>query len=188
MVQISIQHIIGTVALIGVVVSAGLFYNIFTSFVQDDNRQKELGQISENVAMNIAEMINIVKFETFSSNYGNYTVKIIDLPTEVGGQPYKIQLVNVSGQMQVHSFLSNRESISANSTIPFNSGGSSIVLNTTSAVYNIKTGIDLVKIACSGIVYGKNGTAIWAHPVWERETGNSPSTVTVGIGWVEAQQ
>jgi hypothetical protein len=188
MVQISIQHIIGTVALIGIVISASLFYNIFTSFVQDDSRRKELGQISENVALNIAEMINIVKFETFSSNYGNYTIKIIDLPTQVGGQPYKIQLVNVSGQMQVHSFLSTHESISANSTIPFNSGGSSIVLNTTSTIYHIKTGLDLVKIACSGMVYGKNGTAIWAHPVWDSGIGNSPSAVTVGIGWVEAQQ
>lgn len=188
MVEVSIQHIIGTVALISIVISASLFYTIFTSFVQDDNRQKELGQISENVAMNIAEMINIVKFETFSSNFGNYTVKIIDLPTEVGGQPYKIQLINVLGQMQVHSFLSNRESISANSTIPFNSGGSSIVLNTTLTVYQIQTGVDNTKIDCSGMIYGKNGTAIWAYPVWNSETGNLPSTVTIGIGWVEAQQ
>ncbi len=53
MVEVSIQHIIGTVALIGLVISSGLFYTVFTSYVQDSNRRKELEQISATVALNL---------------------------------------------------------------------------------------------------------------------------------------
>jgi hypothetical protein len=91
MVESSIQHIIGTVSLIGLVISAGLFYAVFTSSVQDDNRKKVLAQISESVALNLEEMINLVKFSKYSSDY---LIKIIDLPTDVGGKAYQIQLVN----------------------------------------------------------------------------------------------
>ena len=43
MVEVSLQHIIGTVALIGLVVSACLFYSVYTTAVQNDSREKQLG-------------------------------------------------------------------------------------------------------------------------------------------------
>ena len=178
MVEVSLQHIIGTVTLIGLVISTGLFYTIFTSFVQDDNRKKELGQISENVALNIEEMINLVKFSQY---YNDYTIKIIDLPTDVGGRSYKIQL-NADQGFQVSAFLATQKTVSATSTIPINSGDITLKLNTTDTVYpGIEVGVDNLKISCSGTIYGKNGTVIWAH----RDLSGD---LTIGIGWVEAQQ
>jgi hypothetical protein len=186
MVEVSIQHIIGTVTLIGLVISAGLFYTIFTTFVQDDNRKKELGQISENVALNLEEMINLIKFSKYSSDY---MIKIIDLPTDVGGRSYQIQLVNDTNRgLYVHTFLTTQQTVSADSTIPYNSGDIPLKFNTAETIYNINVGVDNLKIACSGTIYGKNGVVIWANPDWNNSNGNSPSLITIGIGWVEAQQ
>jgi hypothetical protein len=185
MVEVTLQHIIGTVALIGLVISAGLFYTIFTSFVQDDNRKKELGQISENVALNLEEMINLIKFSKYSSDY---MIKIIDLPTDVGGRSYQIQLVNDTNRLYVHTFLTTQQTVSADSTIPYNSGDIPLKLNTTETIYNINIGVDNLKIACSGTIYGKNGTVIWTNPDWSNSNGDSPSLITIGIGWVETQQ
>ena len=154
--EVSLQHIIGTVALIGLMISTGLFYTIFTTYVQDDNRKKELGQISENVALNIVEMINLAKFSKYSSEY---MVKIIDLPIDIGGRAYKIQLT----EDQVSAFLATQPTVIVNSTIPKNSGDISLKLNTSDTVYSgIEVGVDNLKISCSGTIYGKNGTVIWA--------------------------
>jgi len=182
--EISMQHIIGTVALIGLVISTGLFYAVFTSFVQDENRKKVLGQISENVALNIEEMINLGKFSKYSSDY---LIKIIDLPTDVGGKAYKIQLVNESNRLFVHTFLATQQTLNANSTIPYNSGEIPLKWNTTDTLYEITVGVDNLKIACSGTIYGKNGAVIWANLDWDYLTA-VPVSITIGIGWVEAQQ
>jgi hypothetical protein len=186
MVNIPIQHIIGTVALIGLVISAGVFYSLFTTSVQSDSKQKELSQISQNVSLNIEEMINLVKFETCSSQFSNYTVKIINLPQDISGDPYQIQLLNGS-QLQVNSFLASQKATSATSTIPFNSGATTISMNTTTTVYQISVGADNTKIDCSGLIYGEGSVAVWACPVWDNPTGNAPSSVTIGIGWVDGQ-
>lgn len=184
MTEISIQHIIGTVTLIGLVISTGLFYTVFTSFIQDDNRKKVLGQISENVALNLEEMINLVKFSKYSSDY---LIRIIDLPTDVGGRAYKIQLVNDSNRLYVHTFLATQPTLNANSTIPYNSGEIPLKWNTTDTIYKITVGVDNLKIACSGTIYGKNGTVIWTNLDWDYFTA-VPVSITIGIGWVEAQQ
>jgi hypothetical protein len=186
MVEVSIQHIIGTVSLLGLIISAGLFYSIFTSFVQDSNREKQLGQISETVALNLVEMINLVKFSKDSSDY---LIKIIDLPTEVGGRSYKIQLVNETNQgIYVHTFLTTQQTVSADSTIPYNTGEIPLKFNTTETpIYKINVGVENLTVACSGTIYGKNGAVIWANLDWDYLTG-LPSSITIGIGWVEAQQ
>jgi hypothetical protein len=230
MVEVSIQHIIGTVSLIGLVISAGMFYTIFTSFVQDSNREKQLGQISETMALNLVEMINLVKFSKFSTDDG-YMIKIIDLPTEVGGKSYQIQLVNGTNQgIYVHTFLATQQTVSADSTIPKNSGDITLKFNTTKfttpeTIYKINVGVENLTIACSGTIYGKTGVVIWAYPDWApllvtleggggtgataaatvldgavnmisvtnggsgyTSIGASPFSITIGIGWVEAQQ
>ena len=138
---ISLQHIIGTVALIGLVISTGLFYTMFTGSVQIDSRQQELKQISQNVALNIEEMINLVKFETRSSDNSNYTVKILDLPTSIGGQTYKIQLID-GNPMMVHSFLATQTTASADSAVPYNTGGTSLSVNSSASEYQITVGAD----------------------------------------------
>jgi hypothetical protein len=178
MVEVTLQHIIGTVALIGLVISAGLFYTIFTSFVQDGNIKKQLGQISENVALNMEEMLNLIKFSQF---YPNCTAKIIDLPTDVGGRTYKIQLNDTNQGFQVSAFLATQPTVSATSTIPCNSGDIHLRLETTETVYSLhNVGADNLTIACSGTIYGKPQTVIWAYP-----DSNLTGNFTIGIGWVE---
>jgi hypothetical protein len=189
MVEVSIQHIIGTVALIGLVISAGLFYAIFTSYVQDSIRKKDLEQISATVALNLEETINLIKFSKYSDDYsGNdYMIKIFDLPTDIDGRSYKIQLVNDSNRLYVHTYLSAQQSVSADSTIPYNSGDLILKFNTTDVVYSIVAGVDNLTIACSDTVYGKNSTVIWANLDWDYLTG-LPTSVNVGIGWVKTRQ
>ncbi len=184
MVEVSLQHIIGTVALIGLVVSACLFYSVFTSAVQDDGRKKQLGQISENVALNIEEMINLAKFSKYSSDY---MVKLIDLPVAVGDQPYKVQLVNDSAKgVYVHAFLATQPTISADSTLPYNSGNIPIRAETTQTPNKITVGVDNLTITCSGTIYAKNGTAIWSKMDWAVNE-SEPDLITIGIGWVSEQ-
>jgi hypothetical protein len=231
MVEVSIQHIIGTVSLIGLIISAGLFYSIFTSFVQDSNSEKQLGQISENVALNLEEMINLVKFSKYSRDY---MIKIIDLPTDISGRTYKIQLVNddstTNKGLYVHAFLATQQTVSADSAIPYNprlysSDDTPLIFNTTDIIYKINVGVENLIVACSGTIYGKNGVVIWANPDWASLTvtlvggggtgatatatvsdgvvtaisvldggsgyktiGELPFSITIGIGWVEAQQ
>jgi hypothetical protein len=184
MVEVCIQHIIGTAALIGLLISSGLFYTVFTSFVQDDIRKNQLGQISETVALNLEETINLIKFSKYSSDY---MIKIIDLPTDVGGRGYQIQLVNDSNRLLVQTFLTTQQTVNANSTIPYNSGEIPLKLNTTDTLYHIEVGVDPLKVACSGTIYGKNDVVIWANLDWDDSTG-LPYQITVGVGWVEAQQ
>jgi hypothetical protein len=143
-----------------------------------------LGQISENVALNLEEMINLIKFSKYSSDY---LIKIIDLPTDVGGRAYQIQLVNDSNRLYVHTFLATQKTVNANSTIPYNSGEIPLKFNTTETVYKITAGVDNLKIACSGTIYGKNATVIWTNLDWDYFTA-LPVSITIGIGWVEAQQ
>ncbi len=184
--EVSLQHIIGTVALIGLIISTGLFYTVYTTYVQNDNRKKELGQISENVAINIEEMINLAKFSKYSTDY---MIKIIDLPNDLGGRTYKIQLMNDPQKgFYVHAFLATQQTVSSDSSIPYNSGGIPLKLETSAALSGITAGADNLSIARSATVYGKNGTAIWANLDWSNSNGDSPNLITIGIGWVEAQQ
>jgi hypothetical protein len=199
MVEVSIQHIIGTVSLIGLIISAGLFYSIFTSFVQDSNSEKQLGQISENVALNLEEMINLVKFSKYSRDY---MIKIIDLPTDINGRTYKIQLVNDSTTnkgLYVHAFLATQQTVSADSAIPYNPGlyssdDTPLIFNTTDIIYKINVGVENLIVACSGTIYGKNGVVIWANPDWASLTvtlvggggTNATATATVSDGVVDS--
>lgn len=181
MVEISLQHIIGTVALISLVVSASLFYSIFTGSVQDNSREKQLGQISESVALNIEEMINLAKFSKYSTGY---MVKTFDLPTAVGDQPYKVQLMNDSSKgVYVHVFLASQPSVHADSSVPYNSADIPIRAETTPATYKIEAGADNTTITCSGTIYGKSSSAVWANLNWTT-TANTPELITIGLGWL----
>lgn len=184
MVEVTIQNIIGTVALIGLVISACFFYEGYTSFIRQDVQENQLKQISENVALNIEELTNLAKFSLYSTSY---MVKIIDLPDAVDSKSYQIQLVDDPQKgCYVHCFLTTQPSISADSTLPYNSGQTQLTVQTSSSVVEITTGVDNTKIATSGTVYGKSQTAIYAYLNW----GNDGvlKSINIGLGWVEAQQ
>lgn len=186
MVEVSLQQVIGTVALIGLMVSVCLFYSVFTASVQQDGQEKQLQQISGTVALNAEEMINLVKFSKYSQSC---MVKVIDLPNAVNGQPYKVQLVSdpEKGSIYIHTFLANQPTIYANATIPLNSGNTAIVAETPETPYTFTAGIDNVKITCQGTIYAKSSTAIWTSLTWS-DNAVEPDQIKLGIGWVNSQQ
>ncbi|MEM4733846.1 MAG: hypothetical protein QXD70_04890 [Candidatus Bathyarchaeia archaeon] len=186
MVEVNIQHIIGTVALMSLIISTSLFYMIITSSLEEDLRKKELAQISEIVASNIEEMINLAKFAKYTTDY---MVKIIDLPIDLNGRAYQIQLIEDPQKgYYVHTFLTTQPTLNANATIPQNTGSIPIKLYTDTTVQHIVAGVDKLQIACSGIIYGKNSTVIWASHDWgSGQAGPTPELITIGIGWVKAQ-
>ena len=112
-------------------------------------------------------------------------IRIIDLPVEVCGRTYKIQL-NDSDRLSVNSFLCTQQTVSATSTIPYNSGDIPVKFNTTDIAYTINVGDDCLTVYCSGTIYGKSNTVLWATTDWDEQTG-TPVSITLGLGWVENQ-
>lgn len=186
--HVPIQHIIGTVAIIGLMISVGLAYNIETSFVQQDISQQQLAQVSEMVALNIADTVNLANFANFGNFTRNNTVMIsLNLPLDLAGRAYAVQLMNETGDNQrynVNSYLLDQHTTNASATVPFNSAQDSVQLTTdvTDAgnLYWIETGVEAV--TSSIVVYGGNSRAVvWA---WKGE-GNA---TLAGLGVISVGQ
>jgi hypothetical protein len=182
--KVPIQHIIGTVALIGLMITTGLAYSVITSFIDTDIKQQQLKQISENVALNIVEMSNLIRF----ANYTNRPMmKILDLPIDLSGSTYTVQLVD--GQTfgegyYVRANLTTNEHTTATSLIPV-SAGQNLVLNTTTATNTLIVGFDNTNITCSGVVSGKSEFVVWGVTRQELDPNDIPiQAIEVGIGWI----
>lgn len=182
--NVPIQHIIGTVAIIGLVLTTGLAYSIITSFVEMDLKKQQLKQISENVALNIVEMSNLVRF----ANYTNKPMmKIVDLPVDLGGSTYTVELVDGTAEGEgyfVRANLTSNEHVTATSLIPVNAG-QKLILYTNSTTTSMIVGFENTNITCSGTVYGKDGTVVWGITLLEVGPDDSAvESVEVGIGWL----
>lgn len=186
--HVPIQHIIGTVALIGLVISVGLAYTIETSSVQQDIAQQQLAQVSEVVALKIAEIVNLANF----ANFGNFTrndtmMMTLDLPLDLAGRAYAVQLMNGTTGDQgyyVNSYLVAQSTTSASATVPFNPAQGSVQLTTDAAnasnLYWVETGTEAV--TSSIVIYGGNSRAVvW---VWKGE-GN---VTLAGLGVITVGQ
>lgn len=92
--HVSIQHIIGTVALIGLVVSLALAYQIIVSSVESSVIKTQLSQAAEYVSMSLANIISLTDF-TYGILDTSLTpvVKRLDLPKTIGGKPYNLTIV-----------------------------------------------------------------------------------------------
>lgn len=181
--KVPIQHIIGTIAVIGLMITTGLSYSIITSYVDRDVKQQQLKQIAENVALNIVEMSNLIRF----ANYTNRPMmKIIDLPIDLGGGTYLVQLVDGGTDgYYVRANMTSNQHITARSLIPL-SAGQNLVLNTTTATNSLLVGFDNTNVTCSGVVYGTNHFAVWAVTKQELDPDNNQiQIIEVGIGWVK---
>jgi hypothetical protein len=166
-VHIPIQHIIGTVALIGLVVSAGLAYTIMTSYIERDILEQQLKQVSEIVALNIVEIVNLANFANFGNLTRNGTmIRTLDLPSDIGGKSYAVQLVDQTSQNQgydVISYLSSEGSTRATSEIPINSTQSSVQLVTSGPPITCWIEVGKEAVTSSTVVYGgNNNTVVWA--------------------------
>lgn len=135
--DILLKHVIGTVALIGLVIAAGLAYTIITSYIEADVRKQQLKQIAENVALNLVEITNLVNFENLFADKN--VTKVVDLPTDLGGRAYVIQLVNGTSEGKgyyVYTYLLTRKDIDATSPIPLTTNQTQIVISCSETVYS----------------------------------------------------
>jgi hypothetical protein len=150
----------GTVALIGLIVSVGLAYNIITDSLQTDIRKQQLQQVAENVAQNIVEIINLANF----GNLGNGTLtRVLDLPSDLSGKVYLIQIVNDTKQQNncyIKTCLDTRRDVTATSLIPLQSSQSHVDLITSNGTL---AGSRARVIQYNATIYGgRNDTVVWA--------------------------
>jgi hypothetical protein len=123
-----LQHIIGTIALISLVIAAGVSYTIITSYMEAEANKQQLTQIAENVALNLAEITSLINFANFP---GNIQMKTLKLPSNIANKAYTIQLINETTQgCYVQTQLATRRDINAKSLIPINSNQTHIELVT----------------------------------------------------------
>lgn len=135
--DVPIKHIIGTVALIGLVAMTAMAYTIITSYIESDVKKQQLKQIAENVALNLVEMANLVNFENLFADRN--VTKTIDVPTDLGGNVYLIELMNGIEEGQgfyVHAYLLTKNEINAHSPIPLNSNSTELLISTYNQVYS----------------------------------------------------
>lgn len=120
MVQVSIQHIIGTAALIGLAVSLALAYQIVVSSVEISVLKSQLSQVAEYVSMSASNIISLADF-TYGIFKEYVTVsKSLNLPANLGGKIYTIKLMNDIRGLYVLIEVPGRSDLYATSAIPIN--------------------------------------------------------------------
>lgn len=158
--DIPLKHIVGTVALIGLVIAVGLSYTVITSYIEAEVTRKELEQITEHVSLNLVEIISLVNFANYT---GNIQMKIIKIPEDLGGKAYLVRLINEAGQgCFVEAQLVTRNDIIARSPIPVNSTKTQLKLVTFEEGILQVRGESLKAIHYSGTVYGgAHDVVVW---------------------------
>jgi len=178
--DVPLKHVIGTVALIGLVIAVGLAYTVITSYIEAEAARKQLEEITEFVSLNLVEIISLVNFANYT---GNIQMKIINLPADLGGKAYLIRLVNETGQeCQVQAQLVTRNDVSAKSPIPLSSSEAKIKLITDSEG-TLKVGEGEIKqIFYSGTVYGgDHDIVVWAKKVYSTEEAEVSTWAGIGL-------
>lgn len=185
--HVSLKHLIGTVALISLILAAGFSYTVFTSFMEAEVYRRQLHQVAEYVALNLVELINLVNFSNHSSKYPIF--KVLRLPHALGEKAYIIELLNLTSQGKgcyVKARLVTRNDVEAYSPILINTTEIGLELkafNTTNippvwegwkGYHNVSEKEDEGKIWWSESVYGDAGEIV----VW----GVMYDTSTAGIG------
>ncbi|MEM2905544.1 MAG: hypothetical protein QW587_07405, partial [Candidatus Bathyarchaeia archaeon] len=126
---VSVTHVVGTVALLSMLVAVGFAFSIISAVIEADLTRQQLADIAEYVSLNLGEMITLVD----ASNYqGVAMTKVIQLPENIGGKVYLIRLVNdtVAQGCYVEASLRTRPDIVAKSPIPLKTSGSGVEIAT----------------------------------------------------------
>jgi hypothetical protein len=162
--DIPLKHVVGTVALIALVIAVGLSYTIITSYIEAEVARTQLEQIAEHVSLNLVEIVSLVNFANYT---GNTQMKIIKLPTDLGGKAYMIRLVNETGQgCYVKAQLATRNDVTASSPVPINSSETQLRLITSEEGTLKVRGEELKEIYYSGMVYGgDHDIVVWGLKV-----------------------
>lgn len=166
--DVIIKHVIGTFALIGLVITVGLAYTTTASYVELEAAKVQLKQIAEHVSLNLIEVISLVSF----ANYPNKQIKGIDLPTDIGGKAYAVKLMIKEDKCYVRAELATGTAY-AESLIPINSNESIRFLTEIEFIQGEHGKI------YSGIVHGGNNAFVWAELIRPGEG------LVAGLGWMK---
>ncbi|MEM0253075.1 MAG: hypothetical protein QXK78_00705 [Candidatus Bathyarchaeia archaeon] len=165
--DVILKHIIGTLALIGLVITVGLAYTTTASYVEMEVAKVQLKQIAEHVSLNLIEVISLVSF----ANYPSRQIKGIDLPTDIGGKAYMVKLMVKEGKCYVRAELAT-EVTYTESLIPIKPDEDIKFLTEVEFIQGENGEI------YSGIIYGGNSnTFVWAELM--RPNGE----IIAGLGW-----
>lgn len=175
---VSIQHIIGTVALIGLVVSLALAYQIVTSSVESSTIKTQLSQIAEYVSMNLANVISLTDFTygILDTSLGPVT-KRLDLPQTIGGKPYNLTILRGDGGCYVYVEIIGRSDLHASSPMVVKPTQRVTILTSTDLEYaeNLLRNFDVKPRAwVSG---GSPNVVVWCYM--------GDNTVYAGLGLLE---
>lgn len=165
--DVILKHIIGTLALIGLVITVGLAYTTTASYVEAEAAKVQLKQISEHVSLNLVEVISLVSF----ANYPSKQIKGIDLPTDIGGKAYMVKLMVKEDKCYVRAELATGI-VYTESLIPIKPNENVRFLTEMEFIQGENGEI------YSGIIYGGNSnTFVWAELI--RPDGE----MVAGLGW-----
>lgn len=189
--DVPLQHLVGTVALIGLVAAVGISYQAVASYIEANVYKTQLGQIAENVALNLVEVATLTEFS--ATKLQNQTlIKTVNLPLSLNEKAYLVRLISVDegslGRRQyVQVELVTRSDIYARALIPLPSNYTNIVFKVEGLSNDIlgPVGVLQVKRGEGGVVLysGKVYGGVPNFVVWSYEYNTT--LIYVGIGrWV----
>jgi hypothetical protein len=174
--DVPITHIIGTAALIGLVISVALAYTIIVDYVEANVLKPQLKQIAEYVSMNIVNLISLTEFAYGESPSSTVVTKTLKIPRNLNEKAYLVRLVNEGGNCYVEVKLVARGDIYATSPIPLNSTRARVTIAATEEKINevISGGFPDNTITLTTTVYSGNlNILIWC---WKN------GTIYAGLG------
>ena len=174
--DVPITHIIGTVALIGLVISVALAYGIIVDYIEANVLKSQVKQIAEYVSMNLVNLISLTEFAYGDLSSPTVMTKTLELPEDLNENPYLVRLVNESGNCYVEVKLITRSDISARSPVPLNSTRAHITIATEETINGINSIFPDETITLFTTVYGGNpNIIIWC---WKYDS----DTIYAGLG------
>lgn len=182
MVHVSIQHIIGTVALIGLTVSVALAYYIIIGYVEESVIRTQLSQVAEYTSMSITSIISLTDFAYGTLPTGEVVSKRLNLPATISGKPYNITILSENDGYYVHVSIIGRSNLYARSPIVVSPTQKRIIIFTGGAPPIIGPNIEP-----RAWIYGGNpNAAVWCLKVIEIVIANGSSTevetIYAGLG------
>ncbi|MEM4727653.1 MAG: hypothetical protein QXD04_05305 [Candidatus Bathyarchaeia archaeon] len=183
--HVSLKHLIGTVTLMSLIMSAGYSYTLITSYMEAQILRGQLQQIAEYVALNLVEVINLVKYTNRSEPQPTY--KLLKIPKDLGGRAYIIELKNETAGGKgyyIRARLLIREDVEAFSIIPINTTELSIELKAegNGTITSRNGNINWTSVIHGGYEPGVYETVVWGMMNATQIDETWIVTLTAGLG------
>lgn len=180
MVHVSIQHIIGTVALIALTISLALAYQIVVSYVEENVIRAQLSQTAEYVSMSIAHIISLTEFTYGMLETTIPATKLLNLPETIRGRAYNLTIVEKNGKYYVQLNIIGRSDFQSSSLIPTGSTQMIVIYVGGSLPNDLVEALNEANIKPKTWVYGGSPNAVlWCYKLGKGEP------IYVGLGLLE---